>query len=120
MLPTTLPAISHYRGDLWRDGYRHFGPMSDEDGDPPAPECAGVRMVFNTEKTDELAYELNNDPGTDQGTIVIVNAQAYEFDIPDQALPLAIGTYTWALKTYLQSDYSDPPITWFTGLIHIK
>jgi len=120
MPPASLPAMKHYRGDLWRDGYRRFGPMTDDDGNPPAPPCLYCRIQFRDKKTNVLGYELNSDPAvTGEGTITIEDAVTYEFNIPDQGLPLEAGTYVWDFETYLTVDHSDPPITWFTGTMTV-
>jgi len=120
MLPEKLDPTSHWRGDLWRDGYRHFGPMADEDGNPPAPPCLYCRIQFREKDKLAMKYELNSNPGPGQGTITIVDGVHYEFDIPDQALPLDAGTYLWDFETFLTADHTDPPLTWLTGSIVIK
>lgn len=120
MEPAVLPKMTHWRGDLWRDGFRHFGPMVDENGGPPAPPCLYCRMQFRDKKTGAMGYELNSDPGEGQGTITIVDGTNYEFDLPEQALPLNVGTYQWDFETYTTADTSGLPITWFTGEIVVK
>jgi len=120
MLPTTLPSTTHTQGDLWHDGYRHFGPMTLEDGSPPGPPCLFCQMIFKDDKLGEVVYELNSSPADDQGSITIISGDNYEFDIPNQALPLAIGSFTWVFKTYLSADHSDPPISWFNGQVFVK
>ena len=95
MTPATLDAMTHWRGDLWRDGYRHFGPMTDENSNPPAAPCLYCRLQFRDKKTGVLGYELNSAPATGQGAITIVDSTRYEFSIPDQKLPLSAGKYVW-------------------------
>lgn len=119
MLPAALSGMKHYRGDLWRDGYRRFGPMNDENNLPPGAPCLYCRMQFRDKKTGVLGYELNSDPAVTEGTIEIEDAVNYEFFIPDQGLPLEAGTYVWDFETYLTADHTDPPITWFTGTMTV-
>lgn len=115
--PATLPATKHYRGDIWDDGYRQFGPIS-IDGSPPAAPCLYCRMQFR-DKKGNLGFELNNDPGPTQGTIDIDDAANYSFSIPDQALPLAAGVWYWDFETYTTIDHSDAPKTWWKSQITI-
>lgn len=116
MIPAELDTIQLYRGDMWRDTY-HFGPMEDENGDPPLPQPAMyARMQFRN-KRGVLGYELNSDPGVGEGTIIIVDGVNYEFSIPEQDLPgLTEGDWWWDFETYTTDPPgTTPPDTWFRG-----
>jgi hypothetical protein len=110
MIPADLGTTTHKGGDLWRDGYKHFT-INPGAGFGP---CLYCRMQFRS-KNDVLGYELNSDPGEGEGEITIVNAATYEFDVPDQALPLAAGTWYWDFETFETIDMSEPGDTWLTG-----
>lgn len=120
MIPTTLPKQTHWRGDLWRDGYRKFGPITDENGNPPASPCKYCRLQFRSKNAKgKLGYELNSDPSSGQGQINIDDAATYEFTLPDQALPLTAGDWVWDFETFTTEDMSDAPITWFQGELEV-
>ena len=119
MTPAILAKMTHRRGTLWDDGYQHFGPMEDEQGNPIAEPCLYCRLKFTDKSTGALGYELNSDPGTGQGSINIVDSVNYEFDRISQALPLKAGEYEWEFQTYRTSDHSDLPITIFIGDIEV-
>jgi hypothetical protein len=111
MIPADLGTTRHKGGDRWRDGYKHFTIAPGDDFEP----CLFCRLQFRNKKTGVLGYELNSDPEEGQGQIDIVNAASYEFDIPDQPLPLAEGTWVWDFETFDTADMATPGDTWLTG-----
>ena len=120
MIPATLEKMTHWRGDLWRDGFRQFGPMADEEGNPPAAPALYCRMQFRNKTTKALGYELNSDPLEGEGTIVIEDSEAYIFSIPEQALPLAAGEWEWDFETHTTATKSETPLTWLKGTMSVK
>lgn len=118
MQPATLPETTHYRGDRWTDGHRHFGPVL-VDGVAPADPCLYCRVQFRQRKTGVFGYELNSAPVAGQGQITITDGAAYVFDLPSQELPLAVGSWDWDFETYTTADHSDLPWTIWRGSIKI-
>lgn len=120
MIPATLPKTDHWLGDLWRDGYRKFGPMVDSiTGEPPAAPCLYCIVRF-TDQHGVVGWELHSVAGAGHGLITIIDAENYEFALPEQSLPLAVGTWDWEFKTYTTADHSDDPLTWFISAVVIK
>lgn len=118
MIPAKLDATRHTHGDMWRDTY-HFGPITDENGNPPLPLPAlYCRMQFR-DKAGVLGYSLSSDPGEGEGTITIVNPTTYEFDVPVQPLPLPVGKWAWDFETFTAADHSVAADTWFAGTITV-
>lgn len=111
MQPYTLEKMYHVRGDVWDDGYRHFGPITDEDENPLADPCISCRIQYRDQRTKALGHELSST----SGTITIVDAVNYEFDIPTQALPLGVGVWLWEFET---TD-SRGAKTWFAGALEV-
>lgn len=120
MLPSKVETMVHYKGDIWKDGYRVFGPFVDENDNPVDDPCLYCRMQFRNKEDMELEYELNSNPGSGEGTITITDGTAYIFTIPEQVLPLDAGEYVWDFETYLTADMSDSPQTWLTGTMIVK
>ena len=118
MKPAKLPRLTLYRGDKWRDAW-HFGPFTENGGAITLDPCLYCRLQFRSE-TGELGYELNSHPTTGQGTITIVSGSNYEFDIPDQPLPLGAGTWYWDFETHTTSIKSNYPDTWFKGEVVVE
>lgn len=117
MEPAALPETTHYRGDRWIDGHRIFGPVL-IDGAPPAQPCLYCRMQFR-DRAGTLGHELNSAPAAGEGTITIVDAAAYTFSLPNQALPLAEGSWLWDFETYTTADHTDPPWTIWRGSMRV-
>lgn len=113
MQPAILPDQTHYRGDLWENVY-HFGPVTDESGDPPDTPALSCRMQFRDTKG-VLGYELSSIPGEGKGTITIVDSVNHEFDIPPQDLPLEAGLWEWDFEVFSTVDLTGLPSTYFAG-----
>lgn len=114
MPPAQLPALTHFSGDYWTDGYRHFGPVTYNNAAPDEP-CVFCSVQFKSNGI--LGYELNSDPGEGQGEITIVSAANWEFDIPSQELPLKRGKWTWKFKIY--TDLEKDPVTIWIGTLNV-
>ena len=119
MNPANLPPQTLYRGDIWETVY-HFGPITDSLTHlPPGEPALSCRMQFKNNKG-ELGYELNSVPTTGKGTITIVDAVNYEFDIPSQALPLEAGEWTWDFKTFETDDCTGLSRTFYKSKVFIS
>ena len=119
MTPATLKPTTHYEGNRYLDGYRHFGPVL-INGQPPAGPCLYAEMRFvNNKSGGSFSFKSTNAAGS--GKITIVDAENYEFSIDavEQELPLAAGTWSWAIDTHCTADASDPPFTPWIGSIII-
>lgn len=114
MIPYKLPTKRLTYGDKWKDVY-HFGPMVDENGAPPGTPCLSCSMLFREKNTGSIGYELTSVPTTGKGTIAIVDATHYEFDIPEQSLPLGPGTWLWEFKTFESAGFAGSPQTFLCG-----
>ena len=118
MTPATLPTLSHYRGDLWRDGVRDFGPVTFDGGTPPSP-CGYVRMQFRNKETGALGYELTSVPAPGKGTIIIDNQETWILRIPEQRLPLDVGSWVYDIEIYQNADMATPPDTLWRGELNV-
>lgn len=115
MVPAELPEMHHNYGDKWADGFIGCGPIT-IDGQPPGAPCLYCRLQFHGGKG-ELGYEFNSAPGTNQGSLTIVDASNYVFSRSSQALPLEAGIWRWRFQTFTTADHTDLPETWFHGKI---
>lgn len=113
MIPAKLDSYTVMRGDLWREGYKHFT-INPGFG---FAECVFVRIQFRDAKG-KVGHELNSDPKGKQGTITIVDPETYEFDTPNQPLPVAPGTWTCRLETF--TDLDVPGDTWLEWKVIVK
>ena len=118
MTPATLKPTTHYEGNRYLDGYRHFGPIS-IDGQPPTEPCLYAEMRFVNKSGRNFSFKSTNVSGS--GKLTIVDAENYEFSVDaiEQELPLSPGTWSWALDTHCTADASDPPFTPWIGSITI-
>jgi hypothetical protein len=112
MIPAVISLSDHTRGDAW-DGL-HIGPML-EGASPPDTPVVSCRMHFR-DKKGVLGYAFSNSPTASEGTITIVSAANYEFDVPRQLLKLEVGEWYWDFET---TPASGLPSTWLKGKIKI-
>ena len=121
-MPATLPMTTHYQGDRWIDGYRHFGPVS-VNGSPPSDPCLYAEMKFvrpqSGSSSSSCVFTSESQPG--EGKITIIDAVNYEFSIGDSEvnLPLSEGVWEWSFSTYCTIDKTDSPLTIWRGSIEI-
>lgn len=119
MVPPTIDLDDHYRGDAW-EGIS-FGPIvEDIDGTPtpPAAACASCRLQFREKRTKALGYAFASGIPVDGiGTITIVSASLYTFNIPEQVLPLPAGVWMWDFET---TDINGLPTTWVQGTMRVR
>ena len=121
MIPATLKTTSHYEGNRYLDGYRHFGPIS-IDGQQPTEPCLYAEMRF-VNKSGTVGFSFKSTNAAGSGKLTIVDAVNYEFSIGavEQELPLSAGTWSWAFDTHCTVDASDPPFTpWVGSIIIVK
>ena len=113
---------THYEGDRWIDGYRHFGPVS-VNGSPPADPCLYAEMKFVRKSADTVivGHTLTSASETGEGKITISDSTNYEFDIGDEEsnLPLSEGIWDWSFSTYCTADKTDMPLTIWRGSVEI-
>ena len=119
MIPATIPTSTHYRGDLWADGVREFGPVA-FDGDSPESPCVYVRVQFRNKETGAFGYELNTAPAPGQGEIIIDNPLTWVLVIPEQPLPLDAGSWVYDVEIYTTPSMASPPYTLWRGELNVS
>lgn len=97
MQPVTVELQSHTRGDTW-EGLL-IGPILINEAQPEYP-LAQCRLYFRNEKG-VLAYKLKSTLGEEEegGDLVIVDANTWVIEAPEQLLPLKAGVYNWDFET---------------------
>lgn len=119
--PAILSQTTHYQGDRWVDGYRHFGPVSINSSPPSAP-CLYAEMRIVKKGSGAVGHVFSSSKATGDGKITIVDSVNYEFEIgsAEESLPLSEGVWEWDFATYRTADGSDLPLTIWSGSINIK
>lgn len=90
MVPIFVTLSAHTHGDTWPG--MSLGPMT-INGAAPTAAAASARMQFRLATTSAMGQEFNTTGGVGIGTITIVDAVNWQFNVPAQALSLAVGVY---------------------------
>jgi len=95
MSPVEIALPSHTSGDTW-EGLT-IGPVL-FNGVQPASALVSCRIYFRR-ATGALGYKLKSVPGTGEGAITIANQTTWLVTVPEQALPLDVGSWLWDFET---------------------
>ena len=123
-MPVTIPLKDHYHGDHWI-GILKIGPIQINTGTKevpvlipmPSPFVSG-RIQFRSLRG-TLGYELSTeeDSGEDKGTIIVIDADTWEFEVPVQPLPLEVGLWEWDFETI---DADGVVLTPYEGMLQVN
>ncbi|MBK1884109.1 hypothetical protein JIN85_16940 [Luteolibacter pohnpeiensis] len=113
MLPAIYNLEPMVRGDQWR-GIDQIGPLTFAGVAPKSP-CVAASMQFRrTAGNRNLGHSIASGSG-----IEIVDADAWVFRIPPQALPLDEGVWCYQFQT-VAADADGLPKTYLEGTIEIS
>lgn len=110
MLPAKVDLLPHEQGTTW-EGIS-IGPIT-VDGLPPTYPCFSCRIQFRLLEDGTLGYELNSSPGVGEGTITIVDADLWQFNVPTQVLPMPAGDYEWE---FMATDTATVTLPYYRGI----
>jgi len=121
-MPVTIKLKDHYRGDHWR-GILKIGPIQINSGTPEVPVLIPMPNPFDSGRiqfrsaSGDLGYELSTTPVTGKGTITVVDAATWEFEVPVQPLPLDAGVWSWDFET---TDANGVVLTPYEGTLKVN
>jgi len=103
MIPAYVDLGSQTEGDTWEG--LEIGPVVDQDSNPMPHPCASCRIDFRHKISGMLGVRLTSIPTTVNqvitvpATILILDANAWLFSIPELNLGLKAGPYEWEFET---------------------
>ncbi|MHB1350126.1 MAG: hypothetical protein ACYCYR_09660 [Desulfobulbaceae bacterium] len=96
MQPVDIQLPDHTAGDTW-EGLT-IGPVLFNDAQP-AQALSSCRLYFRRQSGGGLGHKLSSTPAAGDGLITITDQATWLITVPAQALPLAVGQWSWDFET---------------------
>ncbi len=110
------PVLSPYRlgNSLW-GGISSIGPITRNGAPFPHPAVRVLLEFSSAAHGRRIQWVLDSDEGGD-GSVTIVNAGTWAFQVPPQPLPLRQGNWDWSFKVVDSTGETHNP---YTGTISV-